>query len=324
MEIVTGSRLHFGLLHVPGRTEETQPLNGAGLRVFGGAGLMIEEPRLCLEARPATDWSAEGPLATEVLGYTKACRKMIGDMECPPLSIRCLAAPPRHAGFGSGTQLGLCVARLVAQMSGRSRLPIEELARWVDRGRRSAIGAHGFARGGFLVEAGKKREAELSPLIFRNEFPENWHIVIVLRLGEPAIHGSLESRLFDELQNDAAAIRAAEALCRILLLGVLPALKEQDYLAFGESLYEFNRQAGERFAKAQSGAFSSSEIAKTVEALRREGCPAVGQSSWGPAVFAVCRDRGEASRLVTRAHILFPSAQIIASRAMNCGASVRF
>lgn len=323
MDIVAGSRLHFGLLHVPGRADETQFGSGAGLRVFGGAGLMIEEPRLHLEARRAAAWNVEGPLAAEILDFTKACRGALGDTECSPLSIRCKAAPPRHAGFGSGTQLGLSVAKLVAEMNGKSNLPVQELAQWVGRGMRSAIGAHGFAAGGFLVEAGKMHEAELSPLLFRIEIPESWRIVIVLRSSESTIHGNQERKMFGELQNDECAIRATEALCRILLLGVIPALKAGDYVAFGESLYEFNRRAGERFAKAQGGAFSSEGIAETVEYLRQEGCRAVGQSSWGAAVFAICRDDHEASHVTLRARLRFPSAQVFGVRALNSGASVR-
>src|SRR5437868_6920280 len=167
MEIATGSRLHFGLLYVPGQTEASLPENAGGMRSFGGAGLMIAEPALRLQAKRADVWSAEGPCADQIMAYAQSCRRMVGENVCPPLAFRCRSLPARHAGFGSGTQLGMSVAKLVAEMSGINDCPLKELARWVARGKRSAIGSHGFAQGGFLVEAGKRIDTELSTLICR-------------------------------------------------------------------------------------------------------------------------------------------------------------
>ena len=59
------------------------------------------------------------------------------------------------------------MARLITEMSTRPNLAIEELARLVGRGARSAVGAHGFALGGFLVEAGKL-DVELQPFVLRD------------------------------------------------------------------------------------------------------------------------------------------------------------
>jgi beta-ribofuranosylaminobenzene 5'-phosphate synthase len=320
MEIVAGSRLHFGLLHVPDRLEAEGTADVPQVRSFGGAGLMIDAPELRIEAHSAKSWSARGPHAETILAYAQACRHSLGEDAGPPLEFRCNTAPPRHAGFGSGTQLGLSVARLIAEMSGKGAAPVQELARWVKRGKRSAVGAHGFAEGGFIVEAGKRTDRELSPRIAKHAFPEEWPIVIVLSKIEGAIHGSLESQLFSGLVSDNGAERHTEILCRVLLLGVIPALIERDYAAFGHSLYEFNRLAGERFAKAQGGAFASGQIAEIVETLRSAGCPAVGQSSWGPAVFAICSDDEAAARIAVRARQLVYPAEIFVAHATNRGA----
>ena len=292
------------------------------LRSFGGAGLMIDAPELRIEACPAKSWAAEGPHAEQILAYAQACRRSLGEAVGPPLAFSCKTASPRHAGFGSGTQMGLAVARLIAHTSGRLAAPIQELARWVERGKRSAIGAYGFAEGGFIVEAGKRTDCELSTRIARHPFPESWPIVIVLPKIEGAVHGALENHLFSSLVNDATAERCTEFLCRLLLLGLIPALIERDYDEFGQSLYEFNRQAGERFAKAQGGPFAAGPIAEIVETLRREGCRAVGQSSWGPAVFAICSDEEAAARLANRARQLFDPAEIFVAHAANRGAVV--
>ncbi|HEV8059066.1 MAG TPA: beta-ribofuranosylaminobenzene 5'-phosphate synthase family protein [Gemmataceae bacterium] len=320
MEVITGSRLHFGLLHVPGKKEAEPHGSAAKVRFFGGAGLMIAEPCLRLEAHRAESWSAEGPCADQIMTFAQACRRKIGEDACPPLAFRCKTAPPRHAGFGSGTQLGLAVAKLIAEMSGRTDCSVKELARRVGRGERSAIGTHGFAEGGFLVEAGKHAKIELSTLVGRYPFPEDWRIVVVLPSASKTIHGVEEGRLFRDLEDDRTALRSAEVLCRLLFLGVIPALIERDYEAFGNALYEFNRKAGERFAKVQGGAFASEQVAELVETLRCEHCPAVGQSSWGPAVYAICRNEEEAGRMAIRARLFCQTAAIIATRALNFGA----
>ncbi len=322
MEVITGSRLHFGLLHVPGQTEAGPHGSAARVRSFGGAGLMIAEPCLRLEARRAESWIAEGPCADQIMAFAQACRRKIGEDACLPLAFRCRSAPPRHAGFGSGTQLGLAVAKLIAEMSDPTDCSVKELARRVGRGERSAIGTHGFAEGGFLVEAGKHAKIELSTLVGRHPFPEDWHIVVVLPSTNKAIHGVEEGRLFSDLEDDRTALRSAEVLCRLLFLEVIPALIERDYEVFGNALYEFNRKAGERFAKVQGGAFASEQVAELVERLRCEHCPAVGQSSWGPAVYAICRDEEEAVRMAIRARHSCHTAAIITTRALNFGAVV--
>lgn len=322
MEIAAGSRLHFGLLHVPTAGTKNAPSEDLPLRAFGGAGLMIEEPALRLEAQTADSWSSQGPMAEQIMAYADACRRAIGEKACPPLTIRCHSAPPRHAGFGSGTQLGLCVARLVSEMSGRPDLPIEQLARLVGRGKRSAVGAHGFASGGFLVEAGKQDKESLSTPIVRKSFPSRWRVVVVHPVNENPVYGSLENKIFSELAVDTSAVKTTEVLCRILLLGILPALVEEDYKTFAESLFEYNRKAGERFANAQGGTFAGGTVDNVVEALRREGCPAVGQSSWGPAVFAICEDEKQTARVEARASQLFQTATVFVTRARNQGASL--
>jgi len=257
------------------------------------------------------------------MAFADACRATLGESVGLPLTIRCHSAPPRHAGFGSGTQLGLSVARLITEMNGDCNRSIEDLARLVGRGKRSAVGAHGFALGGCIVEAGKLNDASLATPLVRYPFPESWGVVIVLQQGGPPIHGSRENKIFSELQLDASAVRTTEALCRILLLGVMPALSAEDYGAFAESLYEFNRKAGERFAGAQGGEFASGSVSEIIQSLRREGCPAVGQSSWGPAVFAICKDKNQTARLAMRARQLFEPADVFTTRSRNRGAELR-
>ena len=190
-------------------------------------------------------------------------------------------------------------------MSGLTELDAGELAWRVGRGVRSALGVHGFAQGGFLVEAGKRAVDELSPLVARLAFPETWRVVVAVPPGPKGIHGGDEIRLFAELRDRPAPLAQTEAMCRLVLLGMLPALRENDLEAFGEALHDYNRRAGELFAPVQGGPYAGTAVAELVRFFRDQGARGVGQSSWGPAVFAVTGDEARAADLTLRARQRF-------------------
>ena len=79
MEIHCPSRLHFGLLAVPGRDEGGLEAAERPLRSFGGAGLMIESPGFRIACEPADSWSTDGPEAeVRAAGFVEAYRSARG------------------------------------------------------------------------------------------------------------------------------------------------------------------------------------------------------------------------------------------------------
>jgi beta-ribofuranosylaminobenzene 5'-phosphate synthase len=322
LRIRTGSRLHFGLFSL-----------GDSPRRFGGVGLMIEQPGVQLCAAPAREWSAEGSLSARVLEFARRFALGIaltneGGAAYHPLTPQHFLvgrAAPEHAGLGTGTQLGLATARLLAEACGLRESPAE-LARRVGRGLRSALGVHGFERGGFLVEAGKRSPNELSPLVAHAAFPEDWRLVVAIPPHTAGLHGVREREAFDQLTAQPTTEPPLGILCRLTLLGMLPALQERDVQGFGETLYEFNRRVGELFAPVQGGVYRDSGVAEIVTFLRGAGVTGVGQSSWGPAVFAVVEDgeRAEALAVQLREHFShFLETSIFVSKALNHGASLQ-
>jgi beta-RFAP synthase len=299
IRVRTGSRLHFGLLN---------PAGVPGLRRFGGVGLMIEEPAVCVVARRANVWSAKGPSAARALDFAKRCADPNSAW-----AIEVESAPPEHVGFGSGTQLGLAVARALSNDS----VDVCELCRRVGRGLRSGLGAHGFVHGGFLVDGGKVRD-ELAPLLTRIAFPETWRIVIALPEAGLGLHEALEQSAFQRLT--AMDSRTVDVLCRLVLMGLLPALLAQDVSEFGEALFEFNAKVGEVFAQVQGGVYSSIATAEIVAFLRKQGIAGVGQSSWGPTVFAIVADPERADHLLGRLRGWNPNLPAWATPARNRGA----
>jgi beta-RFAP synthase len=323
IRVRTASRLHFGLLSLPSAGDERWPnLHGEAVlpaRRFGGVGLMVEAPGVEVAVAPAPAWSAEGPLAERALIFARRFAQTL-----PPHRLVVEQCAPGHSGLGTGTQLALAVARALAVEAGRPDMDAAELARRVGRGLRSALGIHGFARGGFLVESGKRTDQAIAPLTARVEFPEEWRVVLVLPSEGEGQHGTEEQRVFDLLAERDQALAHADALCRLVLLGMLPALRERDLEAFGEALYDFNARVGEAFAPVQGGTYASAFIGELVAFVRQQGVRGTGQSSWGPTVFAITADAQQARTLADRVRSRFGLAaeQVIVTGAANRGAEV--
>lgn len=318
IRLSTPSRLHFGLLHLPCGDDPS----GAGVRRFGGVGLMIESPGVRLTARPAEAWSAEGPLADRALASARRFAGTLAPADLAPQHLAVEQAAPDHYGLGTGTQLGLGVARALAEASGWKDPDVVDLARRVGRGLRSAIGVHGFAQGGFLVDAGQGRPATIAPLVARALVPEDWRVVLVLPPWKRGLYGAEEGQAFEELSRRTRTSQPTDRLCRLVLLGMLPALAEADCQEFGEAVYEYNLLVGECFAGVQGGPYTDPRIGELVSFIRRQGVPGAGQSSWGPAVFAVAASPDQADALARRIRERFGwgEDEVVVTRANNQGA----
>jgi beta-RFAP synthase len=307
----TGSRLHFGLLDIG------TPSSASNI---GGLGMMIDRPALEVEASPASTWSAHGPLAERALAI--ALRVAQDLPEAPPLRIVVHAAPPEHVGLGAGTQLSLATARAVATAHG-ANLDIIELARRTGRGKRSAIGIHGFDLGGFLVAGAKTSLDRVADLVARLEFPDPWRLIVVLPAPLTGLHGDREIAAFEQLAKDRARHDLTE-ISRLVMSGIVPALRDGNIDAFGAALHDYNRRVGEAFAPVQGGPYSHHLVAELVAFAQAQGMKSAGQSSWGPAVFAMAEDQDRADFFARQIHRRFGLSHdaIWIARARNRGAEV--
>jgi beta-ribofuranosylaminobenzene 5'-phosphate synthase len=279
VRIRTASRLHFGLLG----------WGPQATRQFGGVGLMIQDPGLVIEGEAAGEWSFEGPLesrARELVGMiVEGCHGENSDLNLPAgARIRIDSAPSQHVGLGVGTQLGLAVARLVLELGGNSAPSPETLARLARRGRRSGIGLHGFFHGGLIVDGGRSDDTRLPPMVARLPFPDEWSILIVQPPGPRGRHGDSEIAAFETLP--PLPDRLTERLCRLVLLGILPAIAEKDLKSFGAALSELQYHIGAAFAPTQGGIYASPQSEQIIAEMREFGLDGAGQSSWGPTLYA--------------------------------------
>jgi beta-ribofuranosylaminobenzene 5'-phosphate synthase len=284
IRVVAGCRLHFGLINPFIRMDASWPgldgAAGAALRQFGGVGLMLPEPTVIVTATPHSTWQAHGTQGERALAFARQITHQ-------PFSICVEQCPIEHTGLGVGTALGLATARAVTRAMEEEPTAVE-LAVRIGRGLRSAIGVHGFERGGLIVDGGKTRADSIAPLIAHHPFPEDWQVTLHTPRDHAGWFGPRERAAFAQLAETAAPPQAEiERLCRLVLLGILPALVSHDLPAFAEAVYEYNARVGDCFAAVQGGRYSSPAIAQTIARLRSEGYRGVGQSSWGPTVFAI-------------------------------------
>ena len=146
-------------------------------------------------------------------------------------------------------------------------------------------------------------------------------MLLIVPRGLVGAHGPKEVEAFKTLGRLQPNLGATDSLCRLVLLGMLPAIAEGDLDAFGSALYDFNRRAGEMFRPWQGDVYSHPEVARVIRLLRGAGVKGVGHSSWGPAVFAIVGE-GEAVGLrdwLRREHG-FGAEEIVVTAACNVGA----
>jgi beta-ribofuranosylaminobenzene 5'-phosphate synthase len=312
IEVTAPSRLHFGMFSFG------QP----GERQFGGVGAMIDEPGVRLEVAEGQQFEVQGPQCERAAEFARHVFAHWGLAKEPGCRIRVVSAPRQHVGLGTGTQLAMSVAVGLHTFFDRAG-SATELAQSVGRGQRSAIGLHGFASGGLLVEAGKRRPEEISPLVARIDLPAAWRFVLVCPRRETGLFGPQERMAFERLPPVPLAV--TNELCRLAMLHLLPAARCTEFDDFSRALYRFGEAAGLCFAAEQAGAFATARLASLVDRIRAQGIEGVGQSSWGPTLFALLSDQAAAESFAAwlASSDVGDELEITIARPNNIGAAVR-
>lgn len=286
VELSTPSRLHFGLID----------LRGDQGRLYGSAGVSIEKPRLTILAEESGETRISGKRsirAHEII--TQMLEKHSIDAGVH-LEIR--EDIPEHQGFGSGTQLSLAIGTAINQIFDLG-LSYEEVVLELGRGKRSGIGTHGFLHGGFIVDGGHSIDAHetVPPLVHRSEVPDDWMFIVCVPEINTGISGANESAAFKKLEPPPSSLVAD--VSRLVLMRMIPSIIERDIQTFGDTMTKLDTMFGEYWATMQGGIYSHPRIEECVNQLLTLGAYGAGQSSWGPALYALAEGNDQANLLAS-------------------------
>ena len=285
IRIVAGSRLHFGLLDT--------------VAPFGGVGVMIDNPLTEVQVTACREFRCVGRGQDErVRSIADQWMRQTRRSSPLPCRVDLRHATPSHIGLGSGTQVALAVAEAIS-LHFQINLPRSELAtNLAGRGRRSAVGVHGYFRGGLIYES-SDQVAALNPVCRRVALPGHWCVAVLRVEGvDHSVFGELEKRKFAEVPPAPASARAN--LIAMIERDMLPAAEAGDFNSFADAVHTYNAASGVLFESVQCGPYNGPVMGDSVDALVRLGGRGVGQSSWGPGVFAWFESAAEAGSFVQR------------------------
>ncbi|MCC7250339.1 beta-ribofuranosylaminobenzene 5'-phosphate synthase family protein [Hyphomicrobium sp.] len=304
------ARLHLGFLD----------LNGGLGRRYGSIGLALDQPSTEVSVSRAETTSVSGPEAERVAAVLARCAYALALKGAYRVEVS--KAIPAHAGLGSGTQLALAIGLALMRLEGLSLTP-QQVGDLAGRGARSAIGMAAFDGGGFIVDGGRGALDQPPPVLIQTPFPDQWRVLLVLDARAQGAHGDRETQAFAQLPPFPEAL--ADRLCRLVLMQLVPGLKEADIAAFGTALTQIQGIVGGHFAAAQGGSpWTSPAVGALLARAAELGATGIGQTSWGPTGFGFVPSTDVADRLY---HSLVEEAkarglEIAVVRGRNAGAAI--
>ena len=313
VHVTAPSRLHFGLFS----------FGHARQREFGGVGVMVDQPAVELSIEPGSEFSATGTLSSRVAEFASRWSRFYDLTDLPTCKITVEQSSPQHVGLGVGTQLGLSVAAGLQVARGLDLPSPIELASSVNRGLRSAVGTYGFCHGGLIVERGKLPNETLAPLDGHIDLPEEWRFVLIRPSVNDGLSGDDEKLAFSRLPS--VPVQTSDKLIREVREHLVPAAVVGDFESFSQSLFRYGCTAGSCFSPEQNGKpFNGNQLTRLVETIREIGIEGVGQSSWGPTLFAVLPSLDQASEFVERLRtvVVDEKLNVAITRPNNSGASI--
>jgi len=306
VKIITPSRLHFGLID----------LNGQVGRIDGGLGVALNQPNIIIQAKnEQTDdnnfniMKAQGYSSNEIKNLIETIMKVLNIEN--GISIKIYSQIPAHVGLGSKTQLSLAIAKALCILKNIEKTPYE-LAQLTQRGGTSRIGLTAFEQGGFVVDGGhtfgkgKQKETYLpssaskappAPVIYWDVIPDDWYFIITIPNIKRGASGSEEVNIFQKYC--PIPLNDVKTISHIILMKILPALKNEDIETFGHGIYELQKIG---FKKIEID-LQDRIIPELIEFCMKNGAAGSGMSSFGPSTFALIKG--------------LPNAQILQQKIIN-------
>ncbi len=326
MRIQTPSRLHITLID----------LNGSYGRIDGGIGITLADPSFILEAVPADSGITlefaknipDGPEKQACISKVTAAAEKATARYAPETGYHFTVYKlyPAHSGLGSGTQMSLATAKLIAELSGPHPASIE-LAALVGRGGTSGIGVHAFDLGGFIADGGHslKEKKNFLPssvstaspalLLGRYPFPEDWGVLLAVPSFGNRYNGAAEKNIF---QTYCPVPKTdVEQVSHLVFMNLIPFLIEHDIEAFGRALDQIQTIGFNKIEMTPQ----PPELTTLMNSMREAGAYGVGLSSFGPTLFTVF-DKTNRDIIGATQELLGENGLVITTRGQNHGAQL--
>lgn len=308
-------------------------MNGSYGRTDGGIGITIDNPSLKLSAEPTNkgitidfNESIVGNAIKEecIKKINSACLNTLNHFNIDSgFHFNVERAYIPHAGFGSGTQIGLSTAKIVTHLNGIDVSSVE-LGKIIGRGGTSGIGIFAFDKGGFIVDGGhslKEKDSFLPSsasdavpalLLGRYEFPEDWDILIAIPNVNDPVSGTKEVDIFKEYC--PVPVNEVERMSHLVLMNLIPFLLEKDIESFGKAV-DLIQDTG--FKKIEVN-LQHERIKDLMEKMREFGAYGVGMSSFGPTIYSVF-DKNNKSIVKETRDYLGETGIVYTTKAQNQG-----
>ncbi len=285
---------------------------------------MLDQPALRVRFEPQREWEFVGQSAERLPELVDRITTRLNSLgrAWQPQRIEVLEAPRGHIGFGSGTQLGLTIAAGILHSQRVPMEGLEQLMLLAGRGLRSSVGSYGFLHGGLIVEAGKYPGETLAPLVRQLRLPEAWRVLLIIPRASQGLSGAPEKEAFAKLP--PVPVETTNRLAAELLLEMIPAAASADFVRFAPSVGRYGEMAGNCFATIQDGAYANARVTAIVRALQDQGAAGVGQSSWGPLVFAWAESSCAAEELaaLVEGHPALADCDLLVAKPAASGATL--
>jgi beta-ribofuranosylaminobenzene 5'-phosphate synthase len=327
IRIITPSRLHFSLID----------LNGQIGRIDGGLGVALNQPNIIIEAQ--RDNLKNNLEIVNSPGYStedlnELMKNILESLNLENgVSLKIDSAIPAHIGLGSKTQLSLAISKALCLLNNLEKTPYE-LACITSLAGTSRIGLSAFEQGGFIIDGGhsfgkgKEKETYLpssaskappAPILYSDTIPDDWYFVIIVPKIKRGAHGSEEINIFQDYC--PIPMSDVKTISHIILMKILPALKERRIDSFGHGIYELQHLG---FKKVEIE-LQDEIISNLIEFCVKNGAYGSGMSSFGPTTYALIEGLSKAQQLKQKIQTFLQNeceADIFITNVNNKGAQI--
>jgi beta-ribofuranosylaminobenzene 5'-phosphate synthase len=262
--------------------------------LFGSTGVAVREPYLIMRvSRTEGGLTLRTPTAESEKIIAGTLREL--NIE-EGLSVEISGFLRHHVGLGSRTKLVMGLLKSLKTLGYvRENNPIDHLAKKLGVGRVSGIGIYTFLYGGFIADTGVFRGNGILkyPELLVRLRPPKWKVLIVVPEGVRGFHEREEEPALSSVEP-----HENQAELYTLFTHLITSVRVGDFRLFSKALSRIQLLAGQYFSKYQGGIYSSEESSIIAETLSKNGVAALGQSSWGPAIYGFVEDGRRIERVI--------------------------